>query len=109
VVIEGLGGMVAIAKREGTIKGIKLGKSLSLSHSLFVYDIILIGIVYVREVERYKKVIDLYRKATWMKVNVYKSSILFNGLEEGLERQCYQFFTFTSLIFENGLNIYRII
>jgi hypothetical protein len=41
----------------------------------------------VVEPKKYKEIIVLYCKATGMEVNGHKSSILFNGLEENLERQ----------------------
>jgi hypothetical protein len=46
---------------------------------------------------------DLYCKATRMEVNIHKSSILFNGLGEELERQCVDILSFTLMPFQNGL------
>jgi hypothetical protein len=43
LMVEGLNRMVSRAKQEGIVKGIKIGNSISLSHLLFVDDVILFG------------------------------------------------------------------
>jgi hypothetical protein len=80
LVEEGLSRMVYATK----IKGIKMGNHLSLSHILSVKNVRLFSVGIVREGGKYKDIIDLYSKASRMEVNVHKSFIVFNGLDEGL-------------------------
>jgi hypothetical protein len=80
LITEGLSRAVKEFKREGAIKRIKVGRSLSLSHLLFVDDVILFGLGIVREAEKYKKILDLYCRARGMEINAHKSTILFNEL-----------------------------
>ena len=44
LVIEGLSLLIEEAKRTGKIKGIKISSKLSLTHLLFVHDVILFGL-----------------------------------------------------------------
>jgi hypothetical protein len=46
--------MVLVVKKEGSLKGIKMGNYVTLPHFLFVDDVILLGRGFVREVRRYK-------------------------------------------------------
>jgi hypothetical protein len=55
--------MITTCKREGSIKGIKMWNFLSLSHLLFVDDVILFGLGTHKEVGNYKEILDLYNKA----------------------------------------------
>lgn len=42
----------------------------------------------VVEVEKYKEILELHSNAKWTYVNVHKSLVLFNSLEEGRETVC---------------------
>jgi hypothetical protein len=86
LVVEGLSRMITASKRDGAITGIKLGSSLSLSRLLFVDDVMLFSLGTVSEAKKFKEILDLYCKAIGMEVNAHKSSILFNGLQENLDR-----------------------
>jgi hypothetical protein len=48
--------------------------------------IILFGASTIQEMVEYKELLDLYCKAIGMEANFSKSSILFNGMKEDLER-----------------------
>lgn len=67
LVAEGLSKMITSSKREGSIKEIKKGKSLSLSHMLFVDDIILFGLGTQREARKVQGNPIHYNKITWNK------------------------------------------
>ena len=43
VVIDGLSRMIGEAKRSGAIEGVQVSRSHSLSHILFVNDVVLFG------------------------------------------------------------------
>lgn len=49
LVVEGLSRMVLTCKRDGRIKGINMGNSVSLTHLLFVDDLTLFSVGSVRE------------------------------------------------------------
>jgi hypothetical protein len=71
-------------RRKGSIKGIKVRGSVSLSHLLFTDDVMIFGVGSINEVKKFKDILDLYYKD--IEVNVHKSSVLFNGLEGNVER-----------------------
>jgi hypothetical protein len=80
--------MVSTNEREGLIKGINMRNSISLSHLLFVYKVILFEAGTFKEAQKYKEILDIYCKAIGMEINILKSSILFNEVKEEIQRQC---------------------
>jgi hypothetical protein len=54
LVVEGLSRIIKAYEMEGSIKGMNMGKSLFLSHVLFVDEVILFGLGLVSEAKRYK-------------------------------------------------------
>jgi hypothetical protein len=97
LVVEGLSRVVTTCKREGYIKGLDMGNSLSLSHLLFLDDVILFGLVLVIEVVKYKDMLEIYYKDTSNEVNIHKSSIIFNGLgknQKDIVLRCYPLLQF---------------
>jgi len=65
-----------------------MGKSIKLSHLLFLYVVILFGQGSIKEVVKYKEILELYSKSIGVEVNVYILFVLFNGIVEEIERQC---------------------
>jgi hypothetical protein len=61
------------------VKGFKVSSTISLSHLLFVDDIILFGEGTVKEWESFKIILDLLCAATGMQINVNKSQLLFHA------------------------------
>jgi hypothetical protein len=80
IVVEGLSRALIYVKRLGPLKGIRLGISVSLSHFLFVDDILLFCNGSKRDALELKDILDLYCMAIGMKVNIGKSSISFIGV-----------------------------
>ena len=80
LVIEGLSLLIEDAKRNGKIKGIKISHHLSLTHLLFVDDVILFGLGILEEWLAYKAILDSFCEASGMCINVNKSSFLHNEL-----------------------------
>jgi len=65
---KGLNKVVKYFKIWGAQRGIKIGKLLSLSH-LFFDNVLSFGLDAVKDVEKYKYILDLYSTATRMEVN----------------------------------------
>ena len=80
LVIEGLSLLIEDAKRNGKIKGIKISHLLSLSHLLFVDDVILFGLGSVEEWVAFKTILDIFCEASGMSINANKSCFLQNNL-----------------------------
>ena len=68
--------------QKGHIIGFQYSPSLSLTHMLFVDDVILFGIGIVNEWGAYKDAMDLFCSATGMAVNNEKSSFLYQNVDE---------------------------
>jgi hypothetical protein len=67
ILVEGLGRSLSRAKRKGDIKGISLHQGEeALSHLQFVDDNILMGLPTVKEVQEFKKILDLFNLASGM-------------------------------------------
>lgn len=71
--------MILEARRRGDIKGIKVVVNLSISHLLFIDDLLLFSDGSRRETHQLKKIIDLFLKATRMCINIKKSSLIVEG------------------------------
>ena len=76
--------MIEDAKRNGKIKGIKISSQLSLTHLLFVDDVILFGLGTFEEWLAFKVILDIFCEASSMSINVNKSCFLHNDLNEAL-------------------------
>ena len=62
--------MIEEAKRTGKIKGIKVTSKLSLTHLLFVDDVILFGLGSYEEWLAFKGILDIFCEASGMSINV---------------------------------------
>ena len=86
IVVEELNRVVLEARRQVVIKGLKLGKSLFLTHLFFVEDVLLFCDGSRRDASKLKEILDLYCTATGMRVNLQTSSISFNGVKDDQKR-----------------------
>ena len=75
------------AQQKGHIKGFQYSPSLSLTHLLFVDDVILFDIGTVSEWGAFKEALELFFSATGMVVSKEKSSFLYNDVNEYTMRQ----------------------
>ena len=82
LVIEGLSLLIDDARRNGKIKGIRISSQLSLTHLLFVDDVILFGFGTFEEWVAFKVILETFCTASGMCINMDKSSFLFNNIEE---------------------------
>lgn len=78
ILMEGLSQLIKKAKEEGTIEGLQpLPSNSATTHPQFVDDTMLHGTPSVKEVMRYKSLLNLFNKASGMELNLSKSSIFF--------------------------------
>jgi hypothetical protein len=69
-------------KSNGDFKGIKMGRTIYLSHMLFVNGILIFSDCSIRDAHKLREILDLYCLATRMMVNVEKSAVSFMGVSE---------------------------
>ena len=84
LVIEGLSLFLKDAKGGGKIKGIQISASLSLTHLLFVDDVVLFGLGTLVEWMAFEVLLENLCVASGMYISVDKSRFIFNELEEGV-------------------------
>jgi len=66
VVVEVLSRVVRTRKREGHVKGIRMGNLMSLSYLLLIDDAISLGTCVAKDAQEYKKIMDIIvRKQAW--------------------------------------------
>ena len=78
LVAEALSKIIHKAKLDGAIKGIKVSTTEEVTHTFFVDDVLLFGEGTIRNLEAFLALIDKYRRATGMVVNVEKSNLIHN-------------------------------
>ena len=66
------------AKREGKIEGVKVSSEEEVTHTLFVDDVLLFGVGTKENLKEFAAIIEKYKKATGMLVNIYKSLLVRN-------------------------------
>jgi hypothetical protein len=91
LVAEALSRMIKEAHSIGTLRGIKVSKTESVSHLLFVDDIFVGVYVSLRDLSTLKNILTLFCIAIGMKINLEKSNLLLNHCSEVEEA------TFTNL------------
>ena len=75
LVVEGLNKAIIKTKNLGTLKGIRMGRDLIITHLLFVIDILFLCNGIKRDAYKLKEIMDLYWLATKMIVNMGKYTI----------------------------------
>jgi hypothetical protein len=81
LVVEGLSRLMIKARFEGKFIGIKVARGLSITHLLFVDDVLILGIRSLEEWVEFKKLLNLFCQASGMEVNCEKSCFLHNNYE----------------------------
>ena len=84
LVIEGLSFLINDAQNNGKIRGIKISSQLSLTHLIFVDDVIMFGTGTFEEWVAFKVILDTCCAASGMHINMDKSCFLYNNMDEGL-------------------------
>ena len=73
LVIEGLSLLIEDAKDNGKIRGIKISPQLSLTHLLFVDDVIMFEVGSFEEWMAFKVILETFCEASGMRINLEKS------------------------------------
>ena len=70
LIVDALSIIIEHAKREGSFKGVLVTNSEELSHILFVDVMVMMGEGTWENIKEVEQMLDLYKKATRMHVNV---------------------------------------
>ena len=81
LVIEGLSLMIVDARNHGLIKGINISPHFSLTHLLFVDDVILLGTGSLSEWMAFDIILSKFCKASGMNISLDKSCFLYNNVD----------------------------
>lgn len=80
--IDGLSRMIQEAKADRRIKGVRVSRALSITHLLFVDDIMLFGVASLCEWSIYKDIFETFCLASWMSISLGKSSFLYIKVQD---------------------------
>ena len=94
LIMESLNCIILDAQHKGHIKGFQYSPHLSITHLLFVDDVILIGVGTVEEWSAYKDALDLFCSASGMTVSIEKSSFLYQNVDVDIRNKIAEFLPF---------------
>ena len=103
IVVEGLGRAMLAAKENGDFFGISFGNDISLSHVLFVDDIVMITDGSDQSLSILYEILQIFCKASGMRINEEKSSLLHFGLDESEIISIQNIFSFVVADLKAGL------
>ena len=88
--IEGLSLLLKDEKANRRIRGIKISASMSLTHLLFVDDVVLFGMGTLEEWMDFEVILDTFCSASGMCIRMEKLGFLFSELDLGVQNiiQC---------------------
>ena len=87
LIADALSKIINYANRGGSFKGIQITSSVDLTHILFVDDVIMMGEGTWENLKEAEKILELYKKATGMHINVEKSILSENAITEAIEER----------------------
>ena len=87
LVIEALSRLIHNTESDRTIVGVKVSNIEEITHTLFVDDVLLFGKGLEENLRVYTSLLDKYKRATWMLINIGKSSMTHNEFIEELAQQ----------------------
>ena len=104
LVIEGLSLLIKDAQSNGKIRGIKISPQLSLTHLLFVDDVIMFCFRTFEEWVAFKVILDTFCDAYGMLINMDKSCFLHNDLDADTLNRISGFFPYKFEHIHRGFN-----
>ena len=104
LVIEGLSLVIREARSSGLIRGIKISPSLTLSHLLFVDDVILMGSGTLLDWSAFDVILETFCKASGMKINIEKSCFLFCNFDSDCHNAFAEALPYRMLSLQSGFN-----
>ena len=103
IVVEGLSWALLSAKLNGVFRGISFGNNISLTHVLFVDDIVMIIDGSAHSLSTLYEILMDFTKASGMMINEDKSSFYYSGLDETELISLQFFFAYTVLTIDSGM------
>ena len=103
IVVEGLSKELIKAKECGVFHGISFGNDISLSHVLFVNDIVMVIDGSEQYLSSLYEVLLVFYKAFGMQINEDKSAMYYSGLDESELITLHNIFYFSVVKLENGM------
>eukprot|EP00253_Pinus_taeda_P011269 PITA_11269 len=103
LVIEALSRLIISAKREGSIRGLKITDECFLTHLLFVDDVLILLDGSIQDTTTFTRILSLFSTATGMEVNRSKSTITLVGTSANESLVARRAFLFTSQPLDRGL------
>lgn len=88
------------------VQGVRIGRRGTLSHLMFVDDVLLFFFGSKREVSSFRDILHIYKKATKMEINNAKSALYSHELSEQLETTLRRYLHFQSLDINEGVNYF---
>ena len=82
IVVEGLGRAILSAKSCGDLHGISFGNNISLSHDIFVDDIVMVIDGSEQSLSSLYEILLVFCKTSWMEINGDKSAFYYSALDE---------------------------
>ena len=82
LIAEALSRLLNRAREENLIKGVNVTNQTELTHVLFVDDVLMSGEGTLNNLQNLEKILRRYQKATSMKINLEKSNLIHNNLDE---------------------------
>ena len=102
LIMEGLDRIIPKDKHDGYIKGIKIARHPSISHHLFVGDVVLFGNRSLEEWRFYKHILDIFCDGIGMPINESKSIFLEYGMEYTVTDQMKAIFLYSFQELDQG-------
>ena len=84
LVVEELSRIIHNAKENREIKGIKVSTCEEVTHTLFVDDVLIFGEASIRNIDAFSSLIDKYKRATGMVVNMEKYNLIHNEFSDDM-------------------------
>jgi len=101
--MEGLSRLIASAKRDGDICGLKISEDCYLTHLLFVDDVLILLDGSIRDSRSFSKILLLFSSATGMLANQSKSTITFSHTSVHESHFAHQVFPYNLHPMDRGL------
>ena len=102
IVVEGLGRGLLSAKAYGDFHGISFGNDITLTHVLFVDDIVMVSGGFEQSLSILYEIMQNFCKASGMLINVDKSTLLYSGLDDVELITVHNIFSFLVAKLEDG-------
>lgn len=101
--MEALSRLIITAKREGSIRGLKITEECYLTHLLFVDDVLILLDGSIQDTSTFNRILKLFALATGMEVNRGKSTITLVGTTINESFSASQAFPYSTQPLDRGL------